>query len=70
MKKILLGLCAAGLLAACVPTVPDNEYLIDGRLEGVPDSTVIALYEFNSNLLQEVQRDTLTGGKFTFRDTI
>lgn len=70
MKKIFAGLCAACLLVACAPKVPDNEYLIEGRLEGVPDSTVIALYEFNSNLLQEVQRDTLTGGKFTFRDTI
>lgn len=70
MKKILGGLCAAGLLAACAPSVPDNEYLIEGRLEGVPDSTVIALYDMNANLLQVVRQDTLMGGKFTFRDTI
>lgn len=70
MKKIFAGLCAAYLLVACAPKVPDNEYLIEGRLEGVPDSTVIALYRFNSNLLQPVQGDTLIGGKFTFRDTI
>lgn len=70
MKKIFAGLCAACLLVACAPKVPDNEYLIEGRLEGVPDSTVITLFASNSNLLQPVQSDTLIGGKFTFRDTI
>lgn len=70
MKKIFAGLCAACLLVACAPKVPDNEYLIEGCLEGVPDSTVIILYKFNSNLRQPVQGDTLIGGKFTFRDTI
>ena len=70
MKKIFAGLCAACLLVACAPKVPDNEFLIEGHLEGVPDSTVITLYKFNSNLLQPVQGDTLIGGKFTFRDTI
>lgn len=70
MKKIFAGLCAACLLVACAPKVPDNEYLIEGRLEGVPDSTVIALYKLEHNLGQRVQQDTLIGGKFTFRDTI
>lgn len=70
MKKIFAGLCAVCLLVACAPKVPDNEFLIEGCLEGVPDSTVIALYKLEHNLGQRVQQDTLIGGKFTFRDTI
>ena len=70
MKKFFVGLCAVCLLVACAPAVPDNEFLIEGRLEGVPDSTVIELCKLEYNLGQCVQQDTVIGGKFTFRDTI
>lgn len=71
MKKQLFGgLCAALILMSCVTTVPDNEYRIEGTLTGVPDSTVISLYQDNGDLLEEVQSDTVVGGRFCFGDTL
>ena len=71
MKKQLFGgLCAALILMSCVTTVPDNEYRIEGTLVGVPDSTVISLYQDNGDLLEEVQSDTVVGGRFCFGDTL
>ncbi len=71
MKKQLFGgLCAALILMSCGTTVPDNEYRIEGTLIGVPDSTVISLYQDNGDLLEEVQSDTVVGGRFCFGDTL
>ena len=71
MKKQLFGgLCAALILMSCVTTVPDNEYRIEGTLTGVPDSTVISLYQDEDGLLEKVQSDTVVGGRFVFADTI
>ena len=71
MKKQLFGgLCAALILMSCGTTVPDNEYRIEGTLVGVPDSTVISLYQDNGDLLEEVQSDTVVGGRFCFGDTL
>ena len=72
MKKQLLGgLCGAALLfVSCGPTVPGNEYRIEGALTGVPDSTVISLYQEEDGLLEKVQSDTVVGGRFVFADTI
>ena len=71
MKKQLFGgLCAALILMSCVTTVPDNEYRIEGTLTGVPDSTVISLYQEEDGLLEKVQSDTVVGGRFVFADTI
>ena len=71
MKKQLFGgLCAALILMSCVTTVPDNEYRIEGTLTGVPDSTVISLYQDTGDLLEEVQSDTVVGGRFCFGDTL
>lgn len=71
MKKQLFGgLCAALILMSCGTTVPDNEYRIEGTLTGVPDSTVISLYQDNGDLLEEVQSDTVVGGRFCFGDTL
>lgn len=71
MKKQLFGgLCAALILMSCVTTVPDNEYRIEGTLTGVPDSTVISLYQDNGDLLEVVQSDTVVGGRFCFGDTL
>ena len=71
MKKQLFGgLCAALILMSCGTTVPDNEYRIEGTLTGVPDSTVISLYQDTGDLLKEVQSDTVVGGRFCFGDTL
>ena len=71
MKKQLFGgLCAALILMSCGTTVPDNEYRIEGTLTGVPDSTVISLYQEEDGLLEKVQSDTVVGGRFVFADTI
>lgn len=71
MKKQLFGgLCAALILMSCGTTVPDNEYRIEGTLTGVPDSTVISLYQDTGDLLEEVQSDTVVGGCFCFGDTL
>ena len=70
MKKQLFGGCAALILMSCGTTVPDNEYRIEGTLTGVPDSTVISLYQDNGDLLEEVQSDTVVGGRFCFGDTL
>ncbi len=71
MKKQLFGgLCAALILMSCVTTVPDNEYRIEGTLVGVPDSTVISLYQDTGDLLEEMQSDTVVGGRFCFGDTL
>lgn len=71
MKKQLFGgLCAALILMSCGTTVPDNEYRIEGTLTGIPDSTVISLYQDNGDLLEEVQSDTVVGGRFCFGDTL
>ena len=71
MKKQLFGgLCAALILMSCGTTVPDNEYRIEGTLVGVPDSTVISLYQDTGDLLEEMQSDTVVGGRFCFGDTL
>ena len=55
---------------SCGTTVPDNEYRIEGTLVGVPDSTVISLYQDTDDLLEEMQSDTVVGGRFCFGDTL
>ena len=67
MKKQLFGgLCIAALMSACTPQVPDNEYRIEGTLTGVPDGTVITLWQDIGNR----QNDTVIGGHFFFSDTL
>lgn len=60
------------LVVACTqqPSVPENEFLIQGELENVPDSAIIVLRVSEGNLLKEVARDTVIGGKFSLKDTI
>ncbi len=64
---------AAWGITACSPNrpaVPENEYLIHGRLENVPDGTVIRLEKKESNMYFLVAEDTLKNGEFFFRDTV
>ena len=67
-------LCVSALLAvsACsfTPSVPDGEFLIQGKLANVPDSTVMELRILDGQLLKLVASDTLINGQFTFQDTL
>lgn len=69
-KQFLSSLCAALFLVACGTKVPDNEFRIEGTLTGVPDSTVISLFQENGDLLEIMQSDTVAGGRFLFADTL
>ena len=72
MKKQFSGsLCAVlFIMMSCGTAVPDNEYRIEGTLMGVPDSTVISLYQDNDGLLEMQQSDTVMDGRFLFSDTL
>lgn len=67
-----LLLCASLVAGSCErkPVVPENEFLIQGKLENVPDSVVIELRISDGRLLKLVTSDTLVNGRFTLRDTI
>lgn len=61
----------AGIVACSSnPSVPENEFLIEGKLTNVPDSSIIELRISDGRLLKEIARDTLINGTFMFRDTI
>ncbi len=65
---LLCGWLAAGCAPA--PEVAESEYLIEGRLRNVPDSTVIRLVKEEGQLLRTIACDTVVGGRFSFRDTV
>ena len=74
MKKthLLLAL-AIGTLGLCNcsfgPKVPEGQFLIEGELKNVPDSTIIELLKEDGKLLITVKKDTVINGTFSFRDT-
>ncbi len=51
-------------------SVGEGEYLIEGRIKNIPDSTVIELFKSDGRLMSVVARDTVIGGMFEFRDTV
>lgn len=73
-KKYLLSLSLFSLLlvGACShnPSVPANEFLIQGQLENVPDSVVIELCLSDGQLIKTITKDTLIDGQFSLHDTI
>ena len=71
--KWLASLLIGGLaISGCTsgPKVPEGEFLIEGYLENVPDSTVIGLFKVTGLSGKSVAFDTVVGGRFSFRDTI
>ena len=71
MKGRIMTICfllTGGLLAGCssTPKVPEGEFLMQGELANVPDSTVILLLKENGNLLTTIQKDTVIKRKFYF----
>lgn len=73
-KKYLLSLplCILLLAGACShnPSVPVNEFLIQGQLENVSDSAVIELGVSDGQLIKTIAKDTLINGQFSLSDTV
>lgn len=70
MKQLLCLLFAAVAVTACAPAVPAGEFRIVGKIENVPDSAVVRLYEPQGQMLRGIAVDTLIDGRFSFQDTI
>ena len=72
MKKTGLLMAACLVWSACTnePKVAENEFLIEGTLENVEDGEILRLFREENGALREVAKDTLTNGRFSFRDTI
>lgn len=75
MKKWFLqflSFCVLALTGACSqnPSVPANEFLIQGQLENVSDSAVIELCVYDGHLIKTITKDTLVDGRFSLHDTI
>ena len=72
MKKTGILAIASLLLVACTnePKVAENEFWIEGTLENVEDGEILRLFREENGALREVAKDTLTNGRFSFRDTI
>lgn len=70
--RLILMAILTGALFSCSrqPSVPANEYLIQGKLSNVPDSTLIQLFKSDGTVLHCAFVDTLLNGTFTFRDTL
>lgn len=64
MKKLLLsGLFLLGCLAAQA----QHEYTIEGRVEGVQDGTLVALFLLDGNVGSTVATDSIRNGTFFFK---
>lgn len=50
--------------------VPENEFLIKGKLTNVPDSVILELLKTDGQIMQTLATDTLINGEFSFQDTI
>lgn len=74
MKNYVIPLMiVAGALFSCSPkqsSVPQGEYLIQGKLKDLPDSLLIQLFEQEGKGLVCAHVDTAISGVFTFRDTV
>ena len=69
---VVIGGAICLALSSCNsdPKVPEGEYLIEGELENVPDSTVVGLFKITGHSGRSIAYDTVIDGKFSFRDTI
>lgn len=70
MKRLLYLLFAAVTATACTPAVLAGEFRIVGKIENVPDSAVVLLYESQGRILREIAVDTLVNGEFSLQDTV
>ena len=66
-KSILLmaGLMiAAASLVSCTSSTHEQDFMIEGRLTNVPDSTRIVVFENMGNRGLNIAQDTIINGKF------
>ena len=62
---LMLGSCHSG------QKVPEGEFLIEGFVKNLPDSSIVSLFQFeNRQYAAAMISDTVTGGRFVLRDTI
>lgn len=62
---LVMGSCRAG------QKVPDGEFLIEGFVKNLPDSSIVSLFQFENRKYAAVMlSDTVTDGRFVLRDTI
>lgn len=67
MKILSLILCLLlCLLAAAWISAPGGEFLIEGRVDGLGDGTVISLTKWDGNTGRRIAQDTMTDGRFSF----
>lgn len=69
----MLVLLASGVTAggcASDGRIPQGEFLIEGEVTGVADGLTLRLVSNDGETIRTLQRDTLRGGRFRFRDTI
>lgn len=68
LMAVLLAFSAAGCTGNSAPG--DNEFIIEGYVNNIPDSSTITLFANYGNVGKSVAVDTVTGGRFMFRDTV
>lgn len=62
---LMMGSCHSG------QKVPEGEFLIEGFVKNLPDSSIVSLFQFeNRQYAAAMLSDTVTGGRFVLRDTI
>lgn len=62
---LMMGSCHSG------QKVSEGEFLIEGFVKNLPDSSVVSLFQFeNRQYAAAMLSDTVTGGRFVLRDTI
>lgn len=67
--SMLLGL----MMGSChsEQKVPEGEFLIEGFVKNLPDSSIVSLFQFeNRKYAAAMLSDTVTDGRFVLRDTI
>lgn len=67
--SMLLGMVIGGCHSG--QKVPEGEFLIEGFVKNLPDSSIVSLFQFENRKYAAVMlSDTVTDGRFVLRDTI
>lgn len=66
MKKIVALSLAALIMAGCANKKENDSYLVSGEIQGIPDSTMVALYPMSHSQTDPIAEAMVIGGKFEF----
>lgn len=70
LSSIILGFTTGGC-SGNNKKVPEGEFLIEGYIENIPDSTIVTLCKAEDRRFSaKIVSDTIIGGKFILRDTM